>query len=39
MLRCQNVVKRIYQEGYKESPVNSELQLDNSIFLYEKGEK
>lgn len=27
LLRCENTVKRIYFDGYRESPVSSELQL------------
>ena len=37
LLRCANVVKRIYEDGKNETPANSSLLLEESIFLYEKG--
>ena len=39
LLRCANVIKKIYGDGFKLTPVSSDLQLEYSIFLYERGEK
>jgi hypothetical protein len=39
LLRCENVIKKIYKDGERETPISSRLLLENAIFLYEKGEK
>lgn len=39
LLRCENIIKKIYSDGYKLTPISPELQLENSIFLYERGER
>lgn len=32
-------MKKIYQDGYKLTPISAELQLEYSTFLYTLGEK
>ena len=39
LLRCENIVKKIYSDGYKLTPVSPELQLENAVFLYERRER
>ena len=34
-----NIIKNIWDDGYRLSPVSTELQLQNATFLYERGEK
>jgi hypothetical protein len=38
-LRAENLVKKIYLDGYKLTPISAELQLEYAIFLYEINEK
>lgn len=39
MIRINNIIKVIYSAGYKLNPVPAELQLENSIFLFQRGEQ
>ena len=39
ILKMVNMIKRIYIDGCKLTPVNPELELEYSIFLYEQGLK
>lgn len=39
LLRCENIIKKIYGDGYKLTPISAELQLENATFLYERKEK
>lgn len=38
-MRIENIVKKIYCDGYKLTPISAELQLEYAIFLYEINEK
>jgi hypothetical protein len=39
ILRTENIIKKIYQDGYKLTPISAELQLEYATFLYEINEK
>jgi hypothetical protein len=39
LLRCENIIKKIYSDGYRLTPVSPELQLENATFLYERGDR
>jgi hypothetical protein len=39
ILRCENIIKKIYSDGYKLTPISPELQLENALFLYERKDK
>jgi ABC-type multidrug transport system fused ATPase/permease subunit len=39
ILRTENIIKKIYNDGYKLTPISAELQLEYAIFLYELNEK